>query len=204
VTNPRDLSDFSDAERERLGALAGRLDSLGTDAWDLPTPPPLRSLPTEAATPRARRGVVLRPGFAVAACAGMLAVGLGAGIVIERAGRTETPVVAARTQSLARVGAAPAAAGGTLRITNEETPRVTVDVHDVAPTGSGRFYEVWLLNSADDLVSVGGFRVDGTGAGHFEGSLPIPASNFKYIDVSLEPTDGNPAHSKDSVLQTEL
>ena len=204
MTNPRDLSDFSDAERERLGALAGRLDALGTDAWDLPTPPALRSLPGGVAAPRVRRGLVLRPGLAVAACAGLLAAGIGGGIVLERAGRSDSPTPTARTQALARVSGAPAAAGGTLRITNENVPRVTVDVHDVTPTGSGRFYEVWLLNSADDLVSVGGFRVDDKGAGHFEGSLPIPASSFKYIDVSLEPADGNPAHSKDSVLQTEL
>ena len=200
MIDPRDLTG---AESEPLESLADRLSALDAEAWDPPAPPPLRSLPAEPSAARPRRGLVVRPGLAVAACGGLLAAGIGAGIAFERAGRQDT-TVSSRTQALARVGDAPALAGGTLRITNEETPRISVDVHGVAPTGSGRFYEVWLMNSADDLVSVGGFRVDDKGVGRFEGSLPVPSSGFKFIDVSLEPADGNPAHSKDSVLQTEI
>ena len=31
--------------------------------------------------------------------------------------------------------------------------------------------------------------------------LPVPVTDFRYIDVSREPDDGDPAHSGDSVLR---
>jgi anti-sigma-K factor RskA len=70
--------------------------------------------------------------------------------------------------------------------------------------GSG-FYEVWLLGAdGKRLVSVGlldlsqGNRV----------TFPLPAdvdlSQFPVVDVSLEPADGNPAHSGDSIVRGTL
>jgi hypothetical protein len=34
--------------------------------------------------------------------------------------------------------------------------------------------------------------------------LPRNASHFRYLDISLEPADGNPNHSGESVLRVPL
>jgi len=68
-------------------------------------------------------------------------------------------------------------------------------------TGDG-FYEVWLLGAdGKRLVSLG--LLDGSTA-----SFPLPSqvdlADFPVVDVSLEPADGNPAHSGDSIVRGTL
>ena len=68
-------------------------------------------------------------------------------------------------------------------------------------TGEG-FYEVWLLGAdGKRLVSLG--LLDGSTA-----SFPLPSqvdlADFPVVDVSLEPADGNPAHSGDSIVRGTL
>jgi hypothetical protein len=68
-------------------------------------------------------------------------------------------------------------------------------------TGDG-FYEVWLLDAdGKRLVSLG--LLDGSTA-----SFPLPPqvdlADFPVVDVSLEPADGNPAHSGDSIVRGTL
>jgi len=68
-------------------------------------------------------------------------------------------------------------------------------------TGNG-FYEVWLLGAdGKRLVSLG--LLDGSTA-----SFPLPSqvdlADFPVVDVSLEPADGNPAHSGDSIVRGTL
>jgi hypothetical protein len=68
-------------------------------------------------------------------------------------------------------------------------------------TGNG-FYEVWLLGAdGKRLVSLG--LLDGSTA-----TFPLPPqvdlADFPVVDVSLEPADGNPAHSGDSIVRGTL
>jgi hypothetical protein len=70
------------------------------------------------------------------------------------------------------------------------------------PADPGGFHEVWLLTTdVSGLVSLG--VLDGA-----TGSFPIPAgldlAQFPVVDVSLEPLDGDPAHSGDSVVRGSL
>jgi hypothetical protein len=62
-------------------------------------------------------------------------------------------------------------------------------------------YEAWLYDSVVDAVSLGTFdgRTDTIRA-----RLPARAVGYRFIDVSLEPRDGNPNHSGDSVLRGRL
>ena len=96
-------------------------------------------------------------------------------------------------------------AGATLVIVNlEPTPldgEAQLVVERLQPTGDGEFYELWLLNSADDLVSLGSFRVPETGRTTVALPLPVDADRFRFFDVSREPLDGNPGHSSESVLR---
>lgn len=66
------------------------------------------------------------------------------------------------------------------------------------PSGS---YEVWLYDSVVDAQSIG--KADGTSI-KLDVALPQNASQYRYIDVSREPADGNPNHSGESVLRVPL
>ena len=63
------------------------------------------------------------------------------------------------------------------------------------------YYELWLMTrEGDGLVSLGpvGTRV--------RAAVPaaIDIGRFSVVDISREPSDGNPAHSTDSVLRGQL
>ena len=71
-----------------------------------------------------------------------------------------------------------------------------------APAGS--FYELWLLDldgdDLQDLRSLGRVGGDGT----FTVPEDVDLDRFTTVDVSIEPDDGNPDHSGDSVLRGDL
>ena len=65
-------------------------------------------------------------------------------------------------------------------------------------------YELWLLEVVDgkpaDLVSVGLIEADGT----YVIDESVDLDRFTVVDISIEPTDGDPTHSGNSVLRGEL
>jgi hypothetical protein len=78
--------------------------------------------------------------------------------------------------------------------------RLRLDVSGL-PDPHGGAYEVWLYNSVIDahsLVSEKGTNVK------LDLKLPANASRWHFVDISLEPADGNPNHSGDSVLRVAL
>lgn len=62
-------------------------------------------------------------------------------------------------------------------------------------------YEVWLLGIDGRMVSLG---VLDSGAGWFTVPHGISTTDYGTVDISDEPPDGNPAHSKVSVLRGPL
>lgn len=76
-------------------------------------------------------------------------------------------------------------------------------VVDVSHLSAGKgFYEVWLIDPET-------FEMIGLGAlSHDAGRFPIPdgldLSRYTVVDVSLEPFDGDPVHSRDSIVRGEL
>lgn len=75
--------------------------------------------------------------------------------------------------------------------------RLRLDLSSL-PAAEDAFYEVWLLDAEQGrLVSLGPVRDDNTYA------LPAgtPVDAFPLVDVSVEPLDGDPTHSGDSVLR---
>lgn len=79
-------------------------------------------------------------------------------------------------------------------------PELVVDVDSLTP--SDGFYEVWLIDPKT-------FQMVGLGAlNNNAGRFPIPdgldLSKYRIIDVSIEPYDGNPLHSKNSVVRGEI
>ncbi len=61
---------------------------------------------------------------------------------------------------------------------------------------------MWLLGDDGELVSLGSTRVGASGAATLEDvQLPVDPGSFRFLDVSREPSDGDPGHSSDSVLR---
>jgi anti-sigma-K factor RskA len=77
--------------------------------------------------------------------------------------------------------------------------RMTVTADDLPALRSGQYYEVWLLDPvAGTVFPVGVLPPDG------EARFTLPASvvgRYQVIDVSLEADDGDPTHSRRSLLR---
>jgi hypothetical protein len=76
---------------------------------------------------------------------------------------------------------------------------MTVTADGLPALGAGQYYEVWLLDPGGGrMFPVGVLAPDG------KGRFTLPASvigRYQAIDVSLEPDDGDPAHSRRSLLR---
>jgi hypothetical protein len=78
--------------------------------------------------------------------------------------------------------------------------RLLVDVKGL-PDPQGGAYQVWLYNSVIDAVSL--VKVPSTSI-KLDLRLPAKAHRYQAVDISLEPNDGNPNHSGQSVVRVPL
>jgi hypothetical protein len=107
-----------------------------------------------------------------------------------------SPAPAAKGGAALSALAPSSSAKGTARLRGR---RLTLSVSGLAaPAGS---YEVWLYNDQIDAVPVTSFR---SGSTTVSATLPQSPAGYRYLDVSLEPADGNPNHSGQSVLRVPL
>lgn len=83
-------------------------------------------------------------------------------------------------------------------VTTDEGQAVQVDLGELPAAPAGTFYEVWLLDlDAGRLVSLGPVDASGT----YAVPAAVADATWPTIDVSVEPVDGDPTHSSDSVLR---
>jgi anti-sigma-K factor RskA len=69
-----------------------------------------------------------------------------------------------------------------------------------APQG---FYELWLINTdGQRMVSLG--VLDPRSGGTYVVPPQLTAQGYRIVDVSLEPDDGKPEHSRDSIIRGTL
>jgi anti-sigma factor RsiW len=197
-------------EVERLAPVVSRLEAMEPAAWEpLPAPPPLALPPAaEPAEPALepeperepkpererergaawwRRSLTLRPLPAAALAVVLLALGIAAGI-LAGGGADEGAVSAGRVVTLA-----PVEPGG------DDGAEGTATL-----AGSGDRATVKLRDTVDDMVALGSFSVPASGALDVTVPLPADAGRFGALDLSLEPDDGDPAHSTTSVLRAPL
>jgi anti-sigma-K factor RskA len=149
--------------------------------------------PVVALAPRRRRWIPLT----AAASVGLL---LGAGVMYAASSTSEP-----EPQLIASTALAPLAdsgASGSARVVDTPTgPRVDVDMTGLSE-GPG-FFEVWLLSAdATKLISLG--VLDSSSQGSFVVPPGIDPADYPVVDVSLEPEDGDPAHSKNSLARGTL
>lgn len=180
-----------------LGALPGEAWGGGTEAVPpLPPLPPLAPV-SDIAERRTARRLSLRPAVAIAASIAALAVGVAIGaIVVSGGSETSGPEIA-----LASFGEGGPGASGVARVVSSDGGELRLSVDGLRPSEAGQFYELWLLDGPEEAVSLGSFRVPATGSAGISVPLPFAITDFRYIDVSVEPEDGVATHSGRSVLR---
>ena len=92
---------------------------------------------------------------------------------------------------------------GTARLTERDGDlELSVDV--TRPATGDAFEELWLINTdGQRMISLGVVPADG------RGTYPVPIrepglAGYTIVDISLEPFDGNAAHSRNSLLRGDL
>jgi hypothetical protein len=105
------------------------------------------------------------------------------------------PAPGGSKQELATVGGGKGS--GTLAVTDDGA---TITIRGL-PDPKGGVYGVWLYDSVVRAKPLGTLP---DGSGQLEVALPPDAGDYRFLDVSLEPGDGNPNHSGDSVLRAPL
>lgn len=154
----------------------------------------------DLARQRAARATGARFGVLAMAAAAVAGIILGAGTVALLTGDDEPPGTVVATADLEPLPDRRGTGVAEVRGTGADRSLV-VDVSGLTRNRSG-FYEVWLLDKdAQRLVSLGVLRGD-------TGTYPLPpsvdVSEYPVVDVSIEPVDGDPAHSGDSVVRGVL
>ncbi len=157
-----------------------------------PTAAPAGDVVDLAAARRRRRAGWL----AAVAAAAVLVVAVGASVLV---GSDTTPAPVA-TFALDALDDRATEVDGTIVADGDQT-LVEVDLASLPPAPDGTFYELWLLDAdAGRLVSLGPVEA--------QGSFVVPAAvdigEWPLLDVSVEPVDGDPTHSSDSVLRGEI
>ncbi len=135
--------------------------------------------------------------LAVAAAVVGAAVGAGAVAVLQGDDDGGASVAAAALDPLEN-----ADASGSARVVEREDGTRVLELELQAPDLDDAYYEVWLLRpDVSGLVPVGTTQA---GTSQFEIPDDLDLGQFPVVDVSIEPLDGDPEHSGDSVVRGVL
>jgi hypothetical protein len=133
--------------------------------------------------------------FLVAAAALVVVVAVGLGLVLGRS--SPSPIYA-----LATLHHMDAPATATGRVTVRSTSRVKemgVTTTGLPALPANHYYEVWLLQpQTNKMLPVGLLPPSGQGTYAVSGSI---MSQYSAVDISLQTNNGDPAHSRFSVLR---
>jgi hypothetical protein len=160
-----------------------------------PADPPAAPAPVAEVLPfRSRRS---RPLLLVAAAAVAGGV-IGAGAMgLVRTGDEAEPVTA---EALDALTDEPASGRAEVVVRDDGSRALQVDLR--APALDGEYYELWLIEpDVVDMVPLGILR---PGTQTFELPAGLDLGEFPVVDVSVEPIDGDPTHSGDSVARGVL
>ncbi len=161
----------------------------------LASQPPEVVPPRRAATgPRRSSRLVL-----LAAAVGLF-VGVGGTVLVDRLSPPEVDVVAstALTSLPGQTGS-----GQAELVVEGGIEKLRVSVDTASPGQDYR--ELWLINTdGERMVSLGVLSTSGRGTYSLPAVLSSGLQDYTIVDVSLEPFDGNAAHSRVSVVRGTL
>jgi hypothetical protein len=178
----------------------------GNESVPMPELPPLQ-LPRHSWSPvragrRSSSGRVPHASRWLATAAGfvLLVGGVLGGVVLGRASDSGNSGV--RSVAMAPVPGGLTVPGAAGRAQLAANGGMKLDVKGLPVPSAQDFYEVWLFDPPSGrMLSVG--VLPSTGKGSY--SLPSSLENsYTAVEISLEPNDGNPEHSKVSVLRGPL
>ena len=168
-------------------------------------PPTLRAVPgtgtpeprPSGAGDRARRW----PRWAAPVAALLIGAALGAGVLAVAQNRSDNVTVEA-TAPLTPVATGPLAGkdgtqGQAELVSTTQGQQVRVSATDLPPM-PGTSYEVWLFGNDGKMISLGSLD---QGKGEFTVPGDISTQEYRTVDISDEPPDGNPTHSGISMVR---
>jgi hypothetical protein len=161
-----------------------------------PAPVPLESTapaPVSLDSARRRRRWT-RPALAAAAVAAVLG-GVTAVIVNSEDEPAELAVVDLSNEGLDPRGQSSHGSAKVIRL-DDGSYALDVDVDDL-PSDADGFFELWVIDpNVEGMVSLGPLR-----NGRVELPAGVDPQSFPIVDISIEPIDGVPTHSGDSILR---
>jgi anti-sigma-K factor RskA len=200
------------AELDELSPLVATLEELPEEAWDQVEAPPLRlrteSAPASEPARRRRlkdffdRSFALKPLPAFAAVLAIFVAGFG----LSQLSRSDNaaPIDGSVAQtSLTPVGDIDPAASGQADV-KKDGHQIRLKISGLKVNGENDFYEAWLMDPKNGFISLGTFRVADDGSTTLDLPVPVATDKFPVVDISLQPTNGKPAHSGVSVLRGTL
>lgn len=194
----------ADRERLELAAVEELLRRGPSDVVDM-APPDSVWMGVELEARRDSRRPRRRAAILVAVAAAVLLVAVPLGLAARSGDRTET--ASSPTSQ-------PDAAADLLPLDGYEDARgwaaltgrqLAIGTEDLLPLGVGETYELWLLALSSDDGTTEPLWVGTVGTGDsFNVDSSADLDRYTTVDISIEPDDGDPAHSGRSVLRGAL
>ena len=191
-----------------LGDLVRDVRLARPTAFQAPSPEVWRAVERQldadpADVPRVRHRRWLRP--AVAAAAG-LAVGVGGTLGVLAARPSPAPVAAPDLVARTSLAALPGESGeGTAELV-DSADALQLRVHaSLGPSPADDYHEVWLISTdGHGMYALGVLPASGDASYWLPAALGESLGGYRTVDISLEPEDGNAAHSQHSLVRGEL
>ncbi|AZI59079.1 anti-sigma factor [Nakamurella antarctica] len=196
VGPPRATKDSGTTERTKVGEIhAGNAGNVVVGLTPKALPRTIAPAPKAAPEPRSRWAVPLLAAAAAAVIAS------GATYLATRSDSATTATAPSTVEAIADLNpvkqdATPGSLGTADLLSTPDSTEVVVDAVGL-PAIAGA-YEVWLFGDDGRMVSLGVLH---DGHGTFTVPQGISPREYKVLDISNEPADGNPAHSKNSVAR---
>jgi len=145
---------------------------------------------------KSRRSSVL-----LGVAAGIVGLVVGVGITVAAESTTTTKPTVVASVPLQPKSVADAQGTAVISYNKGKPPVVTISVRNL-PQAHG-YYEVWLMNAAPlRFVALGPLNANQRGVFQLPAGLPV--RDYGYIDISLQPYNGSPVHSGNSVARGAL
>ncbi|MCU0301061.1 MAG: anti-sigma factor [Candidatus Nanopelagicales bacterium] len=193
--------------RAELGLLGAPEGSDRGRVLTLPTaaPAPAAEVPPQPDTTVVPMRPRRRPMLGVAAVAAAAGALVGGGLVwaaVDEGGQPIGPQGQLVAQAVLDPLTADVAQPGQAEVLDSPDGQV-IRVDATALPARDGFYEVWLIDEGvTKLVALGALPAGSVGT--FTVPPGISIEDFPVVDISLEPLDGDPAHSKESLMRGVL